>query len=62
METAVGLPAPGPLLYHYEDMGTEASLELTYAELRSVIQAVGFELEVRAPRAPVSPLPLRRRA
>jgi hypothetical protein len=37
----------GPLLYHYEEMDGEPSLELSYAELRTVIVAEGFDLQVR---------------
>ena len=32
----------GPLLYHFEDMA-EASIELTYEELRAIIPQFGFE-------------------
>ena len=44
----------GPLLYHYEDMDGEPSLELSYSELRSVVHAVGFTFEVSA-RLPSRP-------
>jgi hypothetical protein len=40
----------GPLLYHYEDVPGEASLELSYEELREVTLRLGFDILVR--RAP----------
>ena len=39
--------APGPLLYHYEEMDGEPSVELSYTELRHVITSLGFNIEVR---------------
>ncbi|KAJ1547951.1 hypothetical protein HK405_004563 [Cladochytrium tenue] len=35
----------GPLLYHFEDMRTESSVELTLEELKLVAQNLGFEFE-----------------
>lgn len=37
----------GPLLYHYADMDTESSIELSWVELRSVIEKIGFTIDVR---------------
>jgi carnosine N-methyltransferase len=34
----------GPLLYHYSDFPGEFSIELSYDELREVIQSSGFEI------------------
>ncbi|XP_078576459.1 carnosine N-methyltransferase-like [Branchiostoma floridae x Branchiostoma japonicum] len=34
----------GPLLYHFADMVNEASIELSYEDLRSVILEFGFEI------------------
>ncbi|XP_066271052.1 carnosine N-methyltransferase-like isoform X2 [Branchiostoma lanceolatum] len=34
----------GPLLYHFADITSEASIELSYEDLRSVIQEFGFEI------------------
>ncbi|KAI9295809.1 N2227-domain-containing protein [Neoconidiobolus thromboides FSU 785] len=34
----------GPLLYHFEEISSEHSIELTYEELRLFILAVGFEI------------------
>ncbi|XP_078667101.1 carnosine N-methyltransferase-like [Branchiostoma floridae x Branchiostoma belcheri] len=34
----------GPLLYHFADMASEASVELSYEDLRSVILEFGFEI------------------
>ncbi|KAF7262058.1 hypothetical protein EG68_00708 [Paragonimus skrjabini miyazakii] len=34
----------GPLLYHFSDLPGEDSLELSYEELRSAIQRIGFEI------------------
>jgi Carnosine N-methyltransferase len=36
----------GPLLYHYEDMSGEASLELSYEEIRGIIAQTGFTIVV----------------
>jgi len=35
----------GPLLFHYADMESEVSVELSWEELRSVILNFGFEIE-----------------
>jgi len=35
------------LLYHYEEMEGEPSVELSYTELRRVITSLGFNIEVR---------------
>lgn len=45
----------GPLLYHFEDIPNEASFELSYADLRSVILSFGFQIEVRFPPRSFSP-------
>ncbi|KAJ3125133.1 TATA box-binding protein-like protein 2 [Nowakowskiella sp. JEL0407] len=36
----------GPLLYHWEGMHNEHSIELNMEELRSVIKTIGFQIEV----------------
>lgn len=36
----------GPLLYHYEEMPNEFSIELSYDEFRTVVLKMGFELKV----------------
>ena len=36
----------GPLLYHYSDMPNEMSIELSYDEVRRVIEQTGFVFEV----------------
>jgi len=36
----------GPLLYHFADMPKEASIELSYDELRKVILQLNFEIVV----------------
>lgn len=36
----------GPLLYHFENMANELSIELSYEEIRSAIIKYGFHLEV----------------
>ena len=36
----------GPLLYHYADMAMEMSIELSYEEVRRVIEQTGFVFEV----------------
>lgn len=38
----------GPLLYHWTDMPDSISLEISYQELRDIIVAHGFRIEVRA--------------
>ncbi|CAF0993006.1 unnamed protein product [Didymodactylos carnosus] len=35
---------PGPLLYHFEDMVGEMSIEISYVDLRSVILKYGFQI------------------
>lgn len=35
----------GPLLYHFSDMPDEESIELSYEEVRKVIEQVGFQFE-----------------
>lgn len=37
----------GPLLYHFEDIPNESSFEISYDDLRSVIESCGFKIEVR---------------
>ncbi len=34
----------GPLLYHYENMANELSIELSYEEIKAVILKYGFVL------------------
>jgi carnosine N-methyltransferase len=36
----------GPLLYHYSDMEEEVSIELSWEELKHVIEKMGFEIKV----------------
>ncbi len=36
----------GPLLYHFSDMGTEKSIELSYEQIKKIIQNVGFKFLV----------------
>lgn len=38
----------GPLLYHYENMANELSIELSYEEIKAVILKYGFVLEVNS--------------
>jgi carnosine N-methyltransferase len=35
----------GPLLFHYADMPTEESVEVSWEELRGILLAFGFEIE-----------------
>lgn len=37
---------PGPLLYHFENMANELSIELSYEDMKAAILKYGFELEV----------------
>ena len=37
----------GPLLYHFADMPTEMSIELSWADLRDTILKFGFQMLVR---------------
>ncbi|KAM6965338.1 carnosine N-methyltransferase [Aplochiton taeniatus] len=36
----------GPLLYHFENMANELSIELSYEDIRAAIMKYGFQLEV----------------
>ena len=36
----------GPLLYHYEDMKNEHSIELSVEEIKDLAQRIGFVIEV----------------
>ncbi|XP_061222019.1 carnosine N-methyltransferase isoform X1 [Neopsephotus bourkii] len=36
----------GPLLYHFENLGNELSIELSYEDIRTVILKYGFHIEV----------------
>jgi carnosine N-methyltransferase len=36
----------GPLLYHYAEMQSELSLELTWEEVKAVACKIGFTIEV----------------
>ncbi|CAL8249948.1 unnamed protein product [Boreogadus saida] len=36
----------GPLLYHFENMANELSIELSYEDIRAAIVKYGFQLEV----------------
>lgn len=38
---------PGPLLYHFENMANELSVELSYEEIRTAVSTIGFHIEVR---------------
>jgi carnosine N-methyltransferase len=38
----------GPLLYHWSEMPGELSIELSWEELKRVIESFGFVIEVRA--------------
>lgn len=42
-------PPPGPLLYHYENMANELSVELSYEDIRTAMVKFGFHLEVKTP-------------
>ncbi|MGH0179511.1 UNVERIFIED_CONTAM: hypothetical protein FKN15_008786 [Acipenser sinensis] len=37
---------PGPLLYHFENMANELSIELSYEDIKAVILKYGFQIEV----------------
>ncbi|XP_034398162.1 carnosine N-methyltransferase [Cyclopterus lumpus] len=39
----------GPLLYHFENMADELSVELSYEDIRTAIVNVGFRIEVEKP-------------
>lgn len=42
------LPFPlGPLLYHFENIANELSIELSYEDVRVAILKYGFHLEVK---------------
>lgn len=36
----------GPLLYHFENMANELSIELSYEEIKDAMLKCGFRLEV----------------
>lgn len=36
----------GPLLYHFENMANELSVELSYEEIRTAVSTIGFHIEV----------------
>lgn len=36
----------GPLLFHYADMSSELSIEISYDELRALVARCGFQIEV----------------
>ncbi|KAF2985899.1 hypothetical protein EK904_011019 [Melospiza melodia maxima] len=36
----------GPLLYHFENLGNELSIELSYEDIKNVILQYGFHIEV----------------
>lgn len=38
----------GPLLYHYENMANELSIELSYEDIKAVLLKYGFVLEVNS--------------
>ena len=40
------LGCPGPLLYHFENMANELSIELSYEDVRAAIIKYGFDMEV----------------
>lgn len=37
----------GPLLYHFENLANELSIELSYEDIKNVILQYGFHIEVR---------------
>lgn len=37
----------GPLLYHFENMANELSVELSYEDIRTAVATTGFHMEVR---------------
>lgn len=38
----------GPLLYHFENMANELSVELSYEDIRTAASTIGFHMEVKA--------------
>ncbi|XP_043916784.1 carnosine N-methyltransferase isoform X2 [Protopterus annectens] len=42
----------GPLLYHFENIANEFSIELSYEDIRSVVLQVGFQMEVEKESVP----------
>ena len=36
----------GPLLYHYENMPGEMSIELSLEEVKSLVRKIGFDIKV----------------
>lgn len=36
----------GPLLYHFENMANELSVELSYEDIRTAVATTGFHIEV----------------
>lgn len=55
-----GAPS-GPLLYHFENMANELSVELSYEDIRTAVATTGFTMEVPQTRARVSQSCLLRR-
>lgn len=47
----------GPLLYHFENMANELSVELSYEDIRTAVVTTGFHMEVRQTRARASSSP-----
>ena len=37
----------GPLLYHYEGMADETSIEFTFEELKVILSTFNFEIQVK---------------
>lgn len=48
----------GPLLYHFEELEDEISIELSYEEVREVILRSGFEMGVGFSSSSSCPFPL----
>ncbi|KAL0979669.1 hypothetical protein UPYG_G00188040 [Umbra pygmaea] len=44
----------GPLLYHFENMANELSIELSYEDVRTAILKYGFQLEVERESVPTT--------
>uniref|UniRef100_W5MU48 Carnosine N-methyltransferase n=1 Tax=Lepisosteus oculatus TaxID=7918 RepID=W5MU48_LEPOC len=44
----------GPLLYHFENMANELSIELSYEDVKSVILKYGFQFEVERESVPTT--------
>lgn len=47
MDFLICLLSSGPLLYHFENMANELSVEPSYEDIKTAIVAFGFQLEVK---------------